>query len=176
MPRISVVVVAVALPEARLVLVPELEPAHPLRALPEVEVGDEHARRAAVLGLERLAAVPERDPCPAAGHVLERKVGRVAAVGVLDDVIYRDELADLAADDEVDIRFTLTRASPEGWRGYRRRIDRELLEEVAWPQQKQPLVYVCGPTAFVEVAASMLVDLGHDAGRIKTERFGPTGV
>jgi ferredoxin-NADP reductase len=90
------------------------------------------------------------------------------------EVIYRDELAQLATDD-VDIRFTLTREQPEGWRGYRRRIDRELLEEVAWPAQERPLVYICGPTAFVEVAASTLVELGHDAKRIRTERFGPTG-
>ena len=93
----------------------------------------------------------------------------------LDDVIYREELAQRAAGDGIDIRFTLTRAQPEGWSGYRRRIDRELLEDVAWPPEERPLVYVCGPTAFVEVAASTLVDLGHDPGRIKTERFGPTG-
>jgi ferredoxin-NADP reductase len=90
------------------------------------------------------------------------------------EVIYRDELAQLATDD-VDIRFTLTREQPEGWRGYGRRIDRELLEEVAWPPEERPLVYICGPTAFVEVAASTLVELGHDAQRIRTERFGPTG-
>ena len=94
----------------------------------------------------------------------------------LDDVIYREELAHDAAGGGADIRFTLTRAQPEGWSGYRRRIDRELLADVAWPPEQRPLVYVCGPTAFVEVAASTLVDLGHDAGRIKTERFGPTGV
>jgi len=93
----------------------------------------------------------------------------------LDDVIYRDELARLADYDGVDVRFTLTREWPEGWRGYRRRIDREILEQDAWPQHEQPLVYICGPTAFVEVAASTLVELGHDAGRIRTERFGPTG-
>jgi ferredoxin-NADP reductase len=92
----------------------------------------------------------------------------------LDDVIYRDELERLAATDGVDVRFTLTRAWPEGWQGYRRRIDRELLGEVAWPPDDQPLVYVCGPTAFVEVAASTLVELGHGAARIKTERFGPS--
>jgi len=92
----------------------------------------------------------------------------------LDDVIYRDELAQLA-DDDVEVRFTLTRAWPEGWQGYRRRIDRRLLEEVAWPREEQPLVYVCGPTPFVELAAGTLVELGHDAGRIRTERFGPTG-
>ena len=92
----------------------------------------------------------------------------------IDDVIYRDELGRFTANDHVDVRFTLTREWPEGWRGYRRRIDRELLEEVAWPAGERPLVYICGPTAFVEVAATTLVGLGHAPARIKTERFGPT--
>jgi ferredoxin-NADP reductase len=94
---------------------------------------------------------------------------------MLEDVIYRDELASLAADDGVDVRFTLTRAWPDGWQGYRGRIDPELLADVAWPAAERPLVYICGPTAFVEVAAGALVELGHDAGRIRTERFGATG-
>ena len=93
----------------------------------------------------------------------------------LEDVIYRDELMGLVDDGEIDIRFTLTRAQPPGWSGYGRRIDRELLDEVAWTPAEGPLVYVCGPTAFVETAATALVVLGHDPGRIKTERFGPTG-
>jgi ferredoxin-NADP reductase len=92
----------------------------------------------------------------------------------LDDVLYRDELERLAAS-EVDVRFTLTRAWPDGWQGYRGRIDGELLGEVAWPPADRPLVYVCGPTAFVEAAASALVELGDDAARIRTERFGATG-
>jgi ferredoxin-NADP reductase len=90
----------------------------------------------------------------------------------LRDVIFERELAQLQG---VDVRFTLTREWPEGWSGYRRRIDRELLAEVAWPPEEQPLVYVCGPTPFVETAASTLVELGHAPERIKTERFGPTG-
>jgi ferredoxin-NADP reductase len=93
----------------------------------------------------------------------------------LEDVLYRDELARGAADDVVDVRFTLTRSWPEGWQGYRRRIDRELLEEVAWPVDERPLVYVCGPTPFVEAAANGFVELGHAPERIRTERFGPTG-
>jgi ferredoxin-NADP reductase len=92
----------------------------------------------------------------------------------LDDVIYRDELMRMAAYDEIDIRFTLTREQPEGWQGYGRRIDQELLGEVAWPPAERPLVYICGPTAFVETAAEALVALGHEPGRIRTERFGPT--
>ena len=93
----------------------------------------------------------------------------------LGEVIYREELARLDAANGVDVRFTLTREWPDGWQGFRRRIDRELLGEVAWPAEERPLVYVCGPTAFVETAANGLVDLGHDPRLIKTERFGATG-
>ncbi len=93
----------------------------------------------------------------------------------LEDVIYRDELTQLAEDDVIDVHFTLTREQPEGWQGYGRRIDRELLEDVSWAPDERPLTYVCGPTSFVETTASVLVGLGHDPARIRTERFGPTG-
>jgi len=89
----------------------------------------------------------------------------------LDEVIYWNEWEGLSA----DVRFTLTREQPEGWTGYARRIDSELLAEVAWPPEERPRIYVCGPTTFVEVAAESLVALGHDPSRIKTERFGATG-
>ena len=92
-----------------------------------------------------------------------------------DEIIYRNELERLNASKNVDVFFTLTREWPEGWNGHRRRIDEELLREISWPPTERPLVYVCGPTAFVERAADLLVAIGHDAGRIKTERFGPTG-
>jgi ferredoxin-NADP reductase len=50
-----------------------------------------------------------------------------------------------------------------------------MLREVAWPPEQHPLMFICGPTPFVETAATSLVALGHDPARIKTERFGPTG-
>jgi ferredoxin-NADP reductase len=87
----------------------------------------------------------------------------------LGDVIYREEL-----DESADVRFTLTREHPDGWSGYTRRIDRARLDEVSWPPDDEPLVYVCGPTPFVEAAAAALVASGHAPERIKTERFGPT--
>ncbi|MEA2637929.1 MAG: hypothetical protein QOE18_986 [Chloroflexota bacterium] len=93
-----------------------------------------------------------------------------------EDVIYREELDRLAAaGNGLDVHYTLTRAQPPGWSGYRRRVDREMLDELAWPPWEHPLTFVCGPTPLVESVAEALVQLGHDATRIKTERFGPTG-
>jgi ferredoxin-NADP reductase len=93
----------------------------------------------------------------------------------LSDVIYRDELERLADGDGLELHLTLTREWPQEWQGERGRIDRGLLERVAWPAAERPLIYACGPTAFVETAAQALVDSGHDPRRIRTERFGPTG-
>jgi ferredoxin-NADP reductase len=93
----------------------------------------------------------------------------------LADVIYREELIGVEPDHQgADIRVTLTREQPSNWRGYAGRIDRALLEEVAWAPSESPLTYVCGPTGLVEAVASTLVELGHEPRRIKTERFGPT--
>jgi ferredoxin-NADP reductase len=93
-----------------------------------------------------------------------------------EDVIYRDELDRLERHSTLlGVVHTLTRVQPPGWTGYHRRIDTEMLREVAWPPDQRPLMFICGPTPFVETAAASLVTLGYEPGRIKTERFGPTG-
>jgi ferredoxin-NADP reductase len=93
-----------------------------------------------------------------------------------DDVIYREELEELAArGDGLELAQTLTRSQPPGWSGYARRIDDALLREAAWPAEERPHVFVCGPTSFVEAAASGLVRLGYAPETVKTERFGATG-
>ncbi|PYP76101.1 MAG: oxidoreductase [Gemmatimonadetes bacterium] len=92
----------------------------------------------------------------------------------LDDVIYRAELEKLADPPQVEVVLTLTRDAPPAWSGYRRRVDRAMLEAVSWPSSAAPHVYVCGPTSLVESVATLLVDLGHEASRVRTERFGPT--
>jgi ferredoxin-NADP reductase len=94
----------------------------------------------------------------------------------LEDVIYREELDQLAAGDPgLTVAYTLTRQQPEGWEGYSRRIDPELLAEVLDGHDPAATVFVCGPTRFVEVAADGLVGLGYDPSRVRTERFGPSG-
>jgi ferredoxin-NADP reductase len=93
-----------------------------------------------------------------------------------DEVIYRDELAKLVeADPTLEVTLTLTREPLPGWTGFKRRIDRLMLAEVAWPPAERPHVFVCGSTPLVEAVATALVELGHDPARVKTERFGPTG-
>jgi ferredoxin-NADP reductase len=91
-----------------------------------------------------------------------------------DDVIYRDELERLSGDG-LTVVHTLTRSQPGGWPGYARRVDADMLADVAPAPDRQPHVYVCAPTPFVEAVASALVQRGHEPERVKTERFGATG-
>jgi ferredoxin-NADP reductase len=91
-----------------------------------------------------------------------------------DDLIYRDELEHLNGNG-LTVIYTLTDAQPPGWTGYARRIDREMLAEVAPRPAEQPRSFTCGPTPFVEAVAEALVRLGQEPAAIKTERFGPTG-
>src|SRR5918998_5879124 len=93
-----------------------------------------------------------------------------------EDVIFREELERLAAEDAtLEITHTLTRSAPPGWKGYDRRIDEGILSEAAFSPGEKPLAFVCGPTPLVEAVATDLVGLGHEPARVKTERFGPTG-
>jgi ferredoxin-NADP reductase len=99
------------------------------------------------------------------------------SVRSLGDVIYRAELASYASP-SVQVIYTLTRQQPAGWTGYARRVDEQMISEVAWPAVADagpPLAYVCGPTNFVEAVAADLVALGYPPQRVKTERFGATG-
>ena len=93
-----------------------------------------------------------------------------------EELIFRRELDDLASnEDGPAVTYTLTRAQPPDWKGYRRRIDGDMLTEVVGPPADGTVIYVCGPTTMVELVADQLVALGHGAHDILTERFGPTG-
>jgi ferredoxin-NADP reductase len=120
----------------------------------------------AILRHHERAAAPVREHIP---------VRLLYSTRTWDDVIYREELDRLAERPAVQVTFTVTRGTPAGWRGYRRRIDRAMLEEVGWPASEMPSAFVCGPTPLVESVATLLVELGHDPARVRTERFGPTG-
>jgi ferredoxin-NADP reductase len=95
----------------------------------------------------------------------EVPVRLVYSVRHADDVIYADELGD-------DALLTFTRDPPEGWTGHTGRIDAALIEEA---DHGNGTAFVCGSNPFVEAATQLILGAGFDAGRIKTERFGPTG-
>ena len=93
-----------------------------------------------------------------------------------NEIIFREELdRSVAADEDLMVTYTLTHSQPPGWQGYIRRIDRAMLEAVAWAPEEHPMIFVCGPTPLVESVATLCVGLGYSPERIKTERFGPTG-
>ena len=74
--------------------------------------------------------------------------------------------AELEALDNVTYAYTRS-GPPDATIG---RLTKERLAAAVLPPGSA--VFVCGPTGFVEAVASWLVDLGHEASRIKTERFG----
>jgi len=90
------------------------------------------------------------------------------------DLLYRDELTQMSADDDVTIELTLTRVRPAGWAGSDRRVDADMLTMLGPSVSERPRIFVCGPTAFVETVADALVEIGHPPAAIHAERFGPT--
>jgi ferredoxin-NADP reductase len=92
-----------------------------------------------------------------------------------DDVLHRAELARLAGDGVVDVAFVFTRRTPDGMDRQAGRLRGDDLGGTGWSAADAPTCYVCGPTGFVEAAATLLTSAGHDPARIRTERFGPSG-
>ena len=107
------------------------------------------------------------NPCPACLIYSSRR---------LQDVIYRHEIDAMARrDPALRIVHALTREAPPDWTGHRGRVDKRLLAANCFAPAQQPAIYVCGPTAFVESIAALLVELGFEPLSIKTEHFGPSG-
>jgi ferredoxin-NADP reductase len=92
----------------------------------------------------------------------------VYSVRQSDDVIYAGELGD-------DALLTFTREAPEGWSGHVGHIDSSLIAAAGIDPSTAGTAFVCGSNGFVETASRLLLGEGYEPGRIKTERFGPTG-
>jgi ferredoxin-NADP reductase len=85
------------------------------------------------------------------------------------DGFYADELRRRVRDDPgLDLTYVHTRAGP----GPIGRVTVATLYTHGWPAALEPVCYVCGPTGFVETVSDILVALGHDPRRVRTERFG----
>jgi ferredoxin-NADP reductase len=93
-----------------------------------------------------------------------------------EQVLYAAELAELSSTDGlvVDLLHTRT-APPDAARPVGRITPEDLATPPGWPASPPPRAYVCGPTAFVEHAIRLLLDLGYTNKNIRAERFGPSG-
>jgi ferredoxin-NADP reductase len=92
------------------------------------------------------------------------------------DRIYDHELQRRVGEDsDLDVTLIYTRTAPAGAPRPTGRISIDDLVSYGWAAELEPTCYVCGPTGFVETVANLLIFLGHDPSKIKTERFGPSG-
>ncbi len=87
-----------------------------------------------------------------------------------EEIIYREELESLNKHPNIKVVHTLTRSHPPDWKGYTGRINPDMiLKELE--DLPTNLYYLCGPPAFVEDVASMLIELGVEKEHIKKEKY-----
>jgi ferredoxin-NADP reductase len=97
----------------------------------------------------------------------------LASVRDPDHRFFEPELAAMARGGVV-VDTLYTRAAPSGGRPAGRITAADLAATTIGATER-PTVYVCGPSGFVDAVADLLLTAGHDARRIRTERFGPSG-
>ena len=113
------------------------------------------------------------------------------------DVIYADELSERVRDSPLAVTYLYTRSDPGALHAssnpsapkppqaqgaallrapvvHAGRLNARVLAEAAFPPSWSPLIFVCGPSGFVEAASALLIAAGHPPFTIKTERFGPS--
>jgi ferredoxin-NADP reductase len=103
------------------------------------------------------------------------------SVRSLADVIYRAEFSSLSSSsssaDGVQVIYTLTRQQPPGWTGYARRVDQQMMSEVAWPVPVASVAPVAPAGSAAPVASGVPVASGAalaDAGAPLAYVCGPT--
>ena len=111
-------------------------------------------------GLVPLRAMLRHRLAQGAGH----DTRLVLSVRSEEHELYADERADWEA---AGVKVTLTYTRAGG-----RRVDADMLTAAGPHPAERPHVFVCGPTAFVETAATLLLRAGHATERVRTERFG----
>ena len=80
-----------------------------------------------------------------------------------ETVLYAAELAERSqAGDGLEVSYVYTRSAPPGAQVRVGRLNPVVLAAPGWTREAAPAVFICGPTGFVEAAASLLVKAGHD--------------
>jgi ferredoxin-NADP reductase len=118
-----------------------------------------------------MAMIRERDQ-----HAVDIPFRLIYSVRTPQDVFYADELAARArAGSDLSVSLIYTRAAPPDANRPVGRLQAMDLVDTTWSKDRPIRSYVCGPTNFVEAAATLLENAGQRPDTIRTERFGPTG-
>jgi ferredoxin-NADP reductase len=89
-----------------------------------------------------------------------------------DDRLYAQELDErMQRSDGLEVTWIYTRKAPAQSARPPGRLSADDIKD-ALTIEPGVRCYVCGPTGFVESVATLLLDTGHDAAQIRTERFG----
>jgi ferredoxin-NADP reductase len=86
-------------------------------------------------------------------------------------VYFGDELTALTGP-SFAVDYVYTRQAPEDWKGTVGRLTSTSLASTTIAPHERPRIFVCGSTRFVETVVAWLLELGHSARDILTERYG----
>jgi predicted ferric reductase len=87
-----------------------------------------------------------------------------------DEIIYRDELSELAR--SLDLRIThVLEQAPEGWDGEVGLIDEQVLSRTLPSDARRARFFICGPDAMMDGVEQALHELGIPRENINLERF-----
>lgn len=92
-----------------------------------------------------------------------------------EDVLYRDELAALAAGEGLSIAYAFTHGRPAGWSGLAGPLDTESLTSARTPPTGHPRIFVCGAAPFVGATTSLLARAGYEPSPIRAQDIAPAG-
>ena len=90
-----------------------------------------------------------------------------------EDIIYFQELEELAQNAHIEVTHTITRpeTATTAWNGRTGRVDKSLLEELV-QEAPQRHAYICGSMAFAKSMKELLIELGATPDNIKLEAYG----
>ncbi len=86
-----------------------------------------------------------------------------------NDIIYHKELIELEKKNK-NLKLYLATTQDESWEGLNGRVGEKIILELI-PDYKEVLFYLCGPPKMVSKIQQMLIALGVEKSKIKTERF-----
>lgn len=105
---------------------------------------------------------------------LDTQVTLLYCVRTGSDIIFKQELEELQTHLK-NFRYAVLLSNPDvQWAGARGHISREFISKMV-PTVQDRLFFLCGPPPFMDLARTLLTELGVEPARIRQETFGGAG-